>query len=240
MKKVVFLITCWLLLIFANCKKDPCEHAVCLNGGNCIEGVCECPSGYAGEHCETLLDPCENVMCLNDGYCEDGICICPLNYSGQHCEIYNDPCGEINCFNGGICIDGICDCPPGFTGTYCQTPQNVYAKSVTIFTIPATDWDSFSSPDLKVYLSRSASSSWDYSTPELSDHSSTPVTLTFYSPVLMTDEDWDIKIVDVDSPDPDDNIYTSYGFSPYPIPTDMSLGFINNSSGQLVFQINLQ
>jgi hypothetical protein len=31
---------------------DKCKDQYCLNGGDCFEGDCECPTGYYGTHCE--------------------------------------------------------------------------------------------------------------------------------------------------------------------------------------------
>ena len=36
-----------------NKAKDKCEGVVCQNSGTCVAGVCDCPPGYSGTHCET-------------------------------------------------------------------------------------------------------------------------------------------------------------------------------------------
>ena len=41
-----------LVLLSLSCKKDLCESVYCLNGGICVSGNCDCPSGYYGPHCE--------------------------------------------------------------------------------------------------------------------------------------------------------------------------------------------
>ncbi|WP_044085483.1 DUF1566 domain-containing protein [Lewinella cohaerens] len=55
---IILLIT---LALNVSCKKDDdivviemdlCENVTCFNGGNCVTGTCECPSGYSGEQCE--------------------------------------------------------------------------------------------------------------------------------------------------------------------------------------------
>lgn len=76
------------LLIFSSCSKDdpdPCENVVCLNGGACVNGSCNCPEGYSGAQCETF-DDCFNVTCLNGGTCVNGICNCPDGYTGSDCS----------------------------------------------------------------------------------------------------------------------------------------------------------
>ena len=30
---------------------DPCNKTVCVNGGACVDGHCDCPSGYSGDSC---------------------------------------------------------------------------------------------------------------------------------------------------------------------------------------------
>ena len=35
---------------------DWCENIVCNNGGTCVDGVCNCPSDFTGEFCDTGKD----------------------------------------------------------------------------------------------------------------------------------------------------------------------------------------
>jgi len=51
MKNIVFI-----LLLCAACT-DPCKDTNCLNGGNCIEGNCNCPTEYTGSNCELQRTP---------------------------------------------------------------------------------------------------------------------------------------------------------------------------------------
>ena len=52
-----------LLLFFLSCTKDdPCKDTVCLNGGACTSGVCECPPGYAGPSCAMEIAPASMVI----------------------------------------------------------------------------------------------------------------------------------------------------------------------------------
>lgn len=55
MKQVTFagLFALAIVLMFSTCKKDPCKDVVCLNGGTCIIGICDCITGYEGDDCGT-------------------------------------------------------------------------------------------------------------------------------------------------------------------------------------------
>ena len=52
-----------IAMVFVSCDKSavkygettyykPCEGVVCLNGGNCLDGYCQCPVGFEGTNCE--------------------------------------------------------------------------------------------------------------------------------------------------------------------------------------------
>ena len=43
------------MVLFAGCD-DPCKDVTCLNGGTCLEGTCECPTGYEGTDCGTEIN----------------------------------------------------------------------------------------------------------------------------------------------------------------------------------------
>ena len=43
------------MVLFAGCD-DPCKDVTCLNGGTCLEGTCECPTGYEGADCAEALN----------------------------------------------------------------------------------------------------------------------------------------------------------------------------------------
>ena len=75
-----FLISAFLI----NSCKDACKDVSCLNGGICIDGICDCLEGYSGTNCE-IEDPCLNVTCLNGGTCDSGVCDCPDGYEGTDC-----------------------------------------------------------------------------------------------------------------------------------------------------------
>lgn len=50
MKYSLFLLS--FILMISACKKDLCESTNCLNGGECIDGTCECPEGFEGDNCQ--------------------------------------------------------------------------------------------------------------------------------------------------------------------------------------------
>jgi hypothetical protein len=70
-----------------------------VNGGNLIEAVdrnkrpikvCQCPSGFRGEHCEENINDCVGIMCSSRGICQDAInnytCFCFDGFYGDHCQ----------------------------------------------------------------------------------------------------------------------------------------------------------
>ncbi|HEY0031324.1 MAG TPA: hypothetical protein VGC65_11235 [Bacteroidia bacterium] len=87
-----------------------------------------------------------------------------------------------------------------------------YASAVRIDAIPATNgsgssWD-FGAPDLYVRFSKSSSPTWDYVTNIASD-AATPASLILPSgDIKFTNENWQFQIVDYDTPDPDDIIFS--------------------------------
>jgi hypothetical protein len=40
-------------VLYTACEQDPCNTLVCLNGGSCSSGLCQCPTGYEGSNCST-------------------------------------------------------------------------------------------------------------------------------------------------------------------------------------------
>ncbi|MCY7410082.1 MAG: calcium-binding EGF-like domain-containing protein [Chitinophagales bacterium] len=41
------------VMFFNACTSDPCKDIVCMNGGTCISGTCDCTTGYEGTDCST-------------------------------------------------------------------------------------------------------------------------------------------------------------------------------------------
>ena len=77
---------------------DVCENSPCMNGATCMEQgpsfVCQCPSGFTGALCVSMVDRCvsEKGLCAENATCqsrEDGIgyiCLCPLGMAGERCD----------------------------------------------------------------------------------------------------------------------------------------------------------
>ena len=97
---------------------NPCnDDNPCLNGGTCINNICDCPEGYGGRLCQLLpptptptpppptqpvqsLNPCDSNPCQNDGICEpqeesnegnNYVCHCENGYTGTDCQISPSP-----------------------------------------------------------------------------------------------------------------------------------------------------
>ena len=73
-----------LVFVFDSCN-DPCKKTKCQNGGQCIEGLCQCPTGFTGLACETI-DSCATQVCFHEGVCVGGVCDCPPEWDGVSCQ----------------------------------------------------------------------------------------------------------------------------------------------------------
>lgn len=79
MKKINLLlvaVTGAAMLTFSSC--DDCKDVTCENGGECVDGTCECAENYYGDACETY--------CVN-GTFESGACTCDAGYEGDGCTV---------------------------------------------------------------------------------------------------------------------------------------------------------
>ena len=60
MKPIKFLFASLplLLLNFYSCsERSSCEDTMCMNGGVCLDGTCNCPTGFEGVHCQERSTP---------------------------------------------------------------------------------------------------------------------------------------------------------------------------------------
>lgn len=52
--KLFFVLASFVsVVLFNSCGDDACKDVTCLNGGDCIEGICDCPEGFVGSDCGT-------------------------------------------------------------------------------------------------------------------------------------------------------------------------------------------
>ena len=61
---ISFVTLIFCLVLFISCNKGktkyndstlvrPCDNVICLNGGTCNDGLCNCPQGFEGNQCQT-------------------------------------------------------------------------------------------------------------------------------------------------------------------------------------------
>ena len=84
-----------------NQRGSGCEAMSQCNGrGACINGACNCDSGFDYFDCSVQVTTCPN-NCRNRGQCIDGKCHCEAKYTGEDCSEIK--CQD-NCSNNGNCI----------------------------------------------------------------------------------------------------------------------------------------
>jgi len=70
---VIALVTlAFISVTYSACKKDKCKKVSCLNGGTCKDGNCACPTGYAGNTCESETRATYYKTYKGDGLDTDG------------------------------------------------------------------------------------------------------------------------------------------------------------------------
>lgn len=78
------------------CPDSVCSFIVCQNNGTCLDAnnsagfMCECPSGFSGQFCESPDLLCDPNPCRFGGLCSEMSgtfsCLCPLERAGRLCE----------------------------------------------------------------------------------------------------------------------------------------------------------
>jgi len=54
LKHLVFALLAVTTFSLASCKKDKCKDKTCQNGAPCVDGTCNCTTGFSGENCEIV------------------------------------------------------------------------------------------------------------------------------------------------------------------------------------------
>ncbi len=144
MKKLTVFSSIFLILIstsisvfYISCKKNTCKDIDCFNGGFCVDGNCNCATGWSGIACDVLIDSCLNVVCFNGGTCVSGLCNCSAGYEGDSCQT------EMRTkFIGNYSVSDMCS-NSGSTNYYFDISN--YDSDVTKIEI-SNFWNFFTSP----------------------------------------------------------------------------------------------
>jgi len=119
----------------------PAGSLQCYNGGNLVDGICHCLSGFVGTSCQQKDDSklCDGITCQNKGVCANRvihgtlkpICLCPYGTFGDYCHLLGalTSCFAGFCLNNGVCMESLigstrhayCNCPVGYNGIRCET-----------------------------------------------------------------------------------------------------------------------
>lgn len=61
MKKLIWSLGV-ISLVLTSCEEtfEPCDNVVCMNGGTCVDGFCDCPTNFTGPDCSIELNACDN------------------------------------------------------------------------------------------------------------------------------------------------------------------------------------
>lgn len=77
-------------MLYTSCNPDACKDVVCNNGGTCLNGTCQCPSGYEGTSCQTV-----SADAIKGTYTATETCQPPLGSSSSWTSVVtisaNDP-----------------------------------------------------------------------------------------------------------------------------------------------------
>jgi len=136
--KIFFILFLSIGVLLISSCRDECKDQICLNGGVCDEGNCQCPDGYSGSNCETKVDGynCFNGDCVytpsNAQY--SSIVACQTSCSNSNTNNFN--CQNGNCIqvngNGQYTTLAACqsDCSTtNLTGFNCQSGNCVQVSS---------------------------------------------------------------------------------------------------------------
>ena len=122
------------------CARTPCQRGTCrpVDPFLSTDVICDCPPGYTGRFCDTLIDTClrNEGLCRNGGTCVPTVgsfsCLCPPGFQPPYCEPI-DYCSLGVCQLNGSQSKGCrneppgyrCVCKEGYTGPSCNIPIDV-------------------------------------------------------------------------------------------------------------------
>ena len=86
----------------------------CNHHGVCLQGKCECYTGWGGPACDAMKCPND---CSGHGACQNGTCTCHPGYGGEDCSRVTCP---DKCSHNGVCHAGQCVCYTGWMGDSCN------------------------------------------------------------------------------------------------------------------------
>jgi len=120
---------------------DPCAYTSCGRNGQCVRGICQCVTGYSGEHCS--IGPCQAALCstehsacnnsdviLSGKSSSSDVCACTDGWSGSQCRTPPSCTSAPACQHGGdlsgAVLDGSCSasqcvCTGNWAGSTCET-----------------------------------------------------------------------------------------------------------------------
>ena len=113
--------------------------------------------------------------------------------------------------------------------------NNAYIESVIIINFPPYYWDTGSSPDLQLKLSIENSSDWTYISELREEVEEVPITLRLSDRAKISNEDWELELIDKDNLNADDIIYRII-FNPFKNADNGKIPIYNN--GLLVLEFN--
>jgi hypothetical protein len=110
-----------------------------------------------------------------------------------------------------------------------------HAESITVKVLP-DGIDLFSNPDLRCDISPLISNYWAYVSNTVDNVSGLPITIFFPQPILFSEEDWSLRLVDIDA-GTDDIIYES-NFDPYMEVSQAGTMPFLLDNGETAFELN--